>query len=49
MEPSTEFSKRRGGISCKEGGDFFHGGEGVQYLHKKNELKYEIFNDKKSL
>ena len=35
------------GVACKEGGDFFPGGE-LQFL-LKNKLKYEIFDDKKSL
>ena len=33
-------------ITRKEGGYFFQGG--LQFLHK-NKLKYEIFNEKKSL
>ena len=33
------------GVACKEGGDFFPGGE-LQFL-LKNKLKYEIFDDKK--
>ena len=35
-----------GGVARKEGGDFFQGGCSC---HKKNKLKSEIFNDKKSL
>ena len=42
------------GVTCKEGGDFFlgRGGWGVgvfQFLLKNKLLKYEIFDDKKSL
>ena len=43
VEPPTQFSKRGGstgpqfleGVAGKEGGDFFQGGRGVQFLHKK--------------
>ena len=59
IEPPTKFSKRGGGLTglqlleggCwQRGGDFFQGGGGswLQFSHK-NELKSEIFNDKKSL
>ena len=34
------------GVAGKEGGDFFQGGGSI---FTKNKLKYEIFNDKKSL
>ena len=41
-EPPTKFSKR-GGLTGKEGDNFFQGG--LQFLQKK--LKSEIFNHKK--
>ena len=55
VEPSTKFSKmgvRQDlflmGVAGKEQDDFFKG-RGQQFLHKKNKLKSEIFNDKSSL
>ena len=56
VEPLTKFSKTGAGlagsqflegVAGKEGVTFLRGG--VQFLHKKNKLKSEIFNDKKSL
>ena len=56
IEPPTKFSKKTGrgltgsqlleGAVGKEVGDFFHGGCS---FYIKNNLKSEIFNDKKSL
>ena len=54
VEAPTKFSKSGDltgpqileGVAEKEGGEFFQGG--FQFSHE-NKLKFEIFNDKKSL
>ena len=51
FEPSTTFLKKRGltrsqVVAGKDRGEFFQGGCS---FYIKNQLKYEIFNDKKSL
>ena len=53
IEPPTKFSKRGSGLTgfqLLEGGCWERGGgRGGCNFHKKNKLKSEIFNDKKSL